>query len=120
VAGLAPEIEFLLPSADGLEVVAVLGEVAPESVLCGCIAADEPSADGSEGVPEPGLFIELGEPAWPLADIPLLVEPAPAPVVPVTLPVCAKATAENVIKATPGKPAIASRFRLVKRFILCS
>jgi hypothetical protein len=118
VAGLAPEIEFLLPKAEGFVVDAVLGEVAPESVLCGCVTAEEPAAEGFDVVAEPELLTELGELAWLLEDVALLLEPAlPAPVVPGTLSVCASATVDKKISASPDKLAKANGLGLVRCFM---
>jgi hypothetical protein len=111
-------MEFLLPNAEGLVVDPVLGEVAPESVLCGCVTAEEPAAAGFEVVVEPELLTEPGELAWLLGEAALLLEPAPAaPVVPGTLPVCASATVDNNISAKPDKLANANGLELVRCFI---
>jgi hypothetical protein len=108
-------MEFLLPRADGLEVEAVLGAVAPESVLCGCVTADEPVAELLAVLVRPGLLIDPDELVWPVAGIALLVELGPvAPVVSGTLPVCAKATVESVAKARLAKLARPNCLRLVR------
>jgi hypothetical protein len=110
-------MEFLLPKADGFVVDPVLGEVAPESVLCGCVTAEEPAAEGFEVV-EPELLTEPGELAWLLEEVALLLELAPAaPVVPGTLPVCASATVDKNINAKPDKLAKANCLSLVRCFI---
>jgi hypothetical protein len=116
VAGLAPEIEFLLPNAEGFVVDPVLGEVAPESVLCGCVTAEEPAAEGFDVVVDPELLTEPGELAWLLGDVALLLELAPA--VPGTLPVCASATVDKKTRARPDKVASAKNsLGLVRCFI---
>jgi hypothetical protein len=120
-AGFAPEMEFLLPRADGLDVVAVLGAVAPESVLCGCVTAEEPVAELLAVLAGPGLLIDPDEPVWPVAGIALLLElGAAAPVVPGAPLICAKATAEKVAKARPAKLTRPNCLRLMKCFILYS